>query len=141
MTHPIYSCLWFDNQGKEAAEFYCSVFKNSKMVSSNPMVTIFELNNTKFMALNGGPQFHFNEAVSFVVDCESQEDIDYYWEKLTADGGAESMCGWLKDKYGVSWQVVPTILGKLMSDPEKAGRVMPVFMQMKKFDIQKLLDA
>ena len=92
MTHPIYPCLWFDGQAKAAAEFYCSVFKNSKILADNPLVVTFELNGTKFMGLNGGPQFKFNEAVSFVVNCDTQEEIDYYWEKLTT-GGQESMCG------------------------------------------------
>jgi predicted 3-demethylubiquinone-9 3-methyltransferase (glyoxalase superfamily) len=105
-----------------------------------PMVVNFELNGKKFMGLNGGPMFKFNEAVSFVVDCETQEEIDYYWSKLT-EGGQESQCGWLKDKFGVSWQIVPTILGKLMSDPIKSPRVVAAFMQMKKFDIEKLVNA
>jgi predicted 3-demethylubiquinone-9 3-methyltransferase (glyoxalase superfamily) len=140
MTNQIYPCLWFDGQASEAAQFYCSVFKNSKIASQNPMVVIFELNDTKFMALNGGPHFKFNEAVSFVIDCENQEEIDYYWEKLTA-GGSESQCGWLKDKYGVSWQVVPKVLGKLMSDSARAPRVVQAFMKMKKFDIKALEEA
>lgn len=140
MQKQIYSCLWFNGQAKDAAEFYCSVFRNSKINSVNPLVVMFELNDTKFMALNGGPHFQFNEAVSFVVDCETQEEIDHYWNKLT-EGGQESMCGWLKDKFGVSWQIVPTILGKLMSDPEKSGRVVQAFMKMKKFDIATLVNA
>jgi predicted 3-demethylubiquinone-9 3-methyltransferase (glyoxalase superfamily) len=141
MTNQIYPCLWFDGQAKEAATFYCSVFKNSKITVDTPMVVNFELDGKKFMGLNGGPRFKFNEALSFVVDCETQEEIDHYWDKLTADGGEESMCGWLKDKFGLSWQIVPTILGQLMSDPEKAPRVMQAFMQMKKFDIEKLKQA
>ncbi|MEO5570619.1 MAG: VOC family protein [Bacteroidia bacterium] len=140
MTNQIYPCLWFDGTAKAAAEFYCSVFKNSKITSENPMVVIWELNGKKFMGLNGGPMFKPNEAVSFVIDCETQEEIDYYWNKLTEDG-AESQCGWLKDKFGVSWQIVPTVLAKLMSDPEKSGRVMQAFMKMKKFDIGKLMEA
>ena len=142
----MYPCLWFDGQAKEAADFYCSVFsaapggKDSAIKSENPMVVIFELKGNKFMALNGGPMFKFNEAVSFVVDCETQEEIDYYWSKLT-EGGEESMCGWLKDKFGMSWQIVPTILGSLMSDSERAPRVMQAFMQMKKFEIEKLMQA
>ncbi|MBF9253167.1 VOC family protein [Pontibacter sp. 172403-2] len=140
MIKPIYPCLWFDGQAREAAEFYCSVFKNSKIMADNPMVVTFELNGTKFMALNGGPHFKFNEAVSFVVDCETQDEIDYYWSKLT-EGGQESRCGWLKDKYGVSWQIVPTALGQLLSDPARAERVTKAFMQMKKFDIEKLKQA
>lgn len=132
--------MWFDDKAKEAADYYCSVFKESKIISENPMVVIFELNGTKFMALNGGPIFKFNEAVSFVINCDTQEDIDYYWEKLT-DGGKESMCGWLVDRFGVSWQVVPTMLGELMSDPKKAGRVTKAFMDMKKLDIEVLRNA
>lgn len=105
------------------------------------MVVAFELDGKKFMGLNGGPQFKFSEAVSFVIDCETQEEIDYYWEKLTADGGSEGSCGWLKDKYGVSWQVVPAVLPKLLSNPEKAQRVMEAYMKMKKFDIKTLENA
>jgi predicted 3-demethylubiquinone-9 3-methyltransferase (glyoxalase superfamily) len=278
MKNQIYPCLWFDGNAKEAAEFYCSIFKNSKLIVDTPMVVNFELGGKKFMGLNGGPMYKFtpaislfvlfetiseandawsnlidggkalmpidkypwserygwvqdkfgltwqvsvvnkegdpqkitpsmlftnnqfgkaeeavrfytsvfqnssvdplihypdenanagkvmysefnlnhydliamdgpgdhaytfNEAVSFVVDCETQEEIDYYWNKLT-EGGAESRCGWLKDKFGVSWQIVPTILGKLMTDPEKAPRVMQAFMLMKKFDIAALMNA
>ncbi|HUQ96786.1 MAG TPA: VOC family protein, partial [Chitinophagaceae bacterium] len=124
----------------EAAQFYCSVFKNSKIMADTPMVVTFELNGRKFMGLNGGPHFKFNEAVSFVVECETQDEIDYYWEKLT-QGGQENACGWLKDKYGVSWQIAPVILGKLMTDPEKAPRVFKAFQNMKKFDIETLLKA
>ncbi|HTN18778.1 MAG TPA: VOC family protein [Chitinophagaceae bacterium] len=141
MSNTIYPCLWFDGKAKEAAEFYCSIFKNSRITEENPMVVRFELDGVQFMGLNGGPQFSFTEAVSYVVECKDQQEIDYFWEKLTADGGQESMCGWLKDKYGFSWQIVPEILGKLMSDPEKSPRVVQAFMKMKKFDIQTLLDA
>ncbi|HET7819150.1 MAG TPA: VOC family protein [Bacteroidia bacterium] len=140
MNSTIYPCLWFDGKAQEAAKFYCSVFKNSKITIDTPMVVNFELNGKKFMGLNGGPNFKFNEAISFVIDCETQEEIDYYWSKLS-EGGSEQQCGWLKDKYGVSWQVVPTILGKLMSNPEKSGRVIQAFMKMKKFDIEKLMNA
>ncbi|HEX3079543.1 MAG TPA: VOC family protein [Puia sp.] len=140
MTNQIYPCLWFDGQAEAAATFYCSVFKNSKILSESPMVVIFELNGAKFMGLNGGPLFKFNEAVSFVVNCSTQDEIDYYWSKLTA-GGEESMCGWLKDKFGVSWQIVPTILGELLSDPAKAERVTNAFMKMRKFDIEALKNA
>lgn len=140
MTNEIYPCLWFDGQAKEAADFYCSIFKNSGITSDSPMVVNFELNGNHFMGLNGGPMFKFTEAISIVVECESQEEIDYYWEKLT-DGGQESQCGWLKDKFGVSWQIVPAILKDLMSDPEKSERVIKAFMQMKKFDIKKLENA
>ena len=140
MTEPIYPCLWFDGQAQEAANFYCTVFKNSKITADNKMVVMFELNGKKFMALNGGPQFKFNEAVSFVVNCETQEEIDDYWNKLTKEG-SEGQCGWLKDKYGVSWQIVPSVLPQLMSDSVRAGRVMQAFLKMKKFDIEKLKQA
>jgi len=141
MTNQIYPCLWFDNQAQDAAKFYCSVFKNSKITADNQMVVAFEMNGKKFIGLNAGPQFQFNEAISFVVDCETQEEIDYYWNKLTADGGNEGSCGWLKDKFGVSWQIVPTVLPKLLSDPGKAQKVMQAYMQMKKFDIKTLENA
>lgn len=141
MTNPIRVCLWFDGQAKAAAEFYCSVFKNSKITQATPMVVSFEINGNQFMGLNGGPQFKFNEAISFVVSCETQEEIDYHWESLIADGGNESMCGWLKDKFGVSWQIVPVNLGKLMSDPERGARAMQALLKMKKLDLKKLTEA
>lgn len=140
MINPIFPCLWFDNNGKEAANYYCSIFKNSKIISENPFVTVFEINGSRFMTLNGGKDFKFSPANSYVITCETQEEIDYLWEKL-GENGTIRQCGWLDDKYGVSWQIVPSILGKLMSDPEKAPKVMYAFMQMTKFDIQKLLDA
>src|SRR5213083_1331939 len=144
--------LWFDNQAEEAANFYTSVFKDPKVgkvsrygdagpgPKGSVMVAEFELNGQEFVALNGGPQFKFTEAVSFVINCETQEEVDYFWEKLTADGGAESQCGWLRDKYGLSWQVDPTILFELMKDKdaEKAQRVMKAMLQMKKIDIPTL---
>jgi len=139
MTREIYPCLWFNTEAAQAAEYYCSIFENSKILSSNPMVTMFELNGKTFMALNGGPNFKFNEAVSFVVNCKDQQQIDHYWDSLTANGGMESMCGWCKDKYGVSWQIVPEILGALMSDKEKGPKVMQAFLKMKKFDIDALI--
>ena len=146
--------LWFDNNGEEAANFYVSIFKNSKVLNISrygdagpgPKGTVltvaFELDGQKFTALNGGPQFKFTEAVSFVVNCETQQEIDYFWEKLSA-GGAESQCGWLKDKYGLSWQVVPTILGELMSekDPERSNRVMQEILKMQKLEIEPLKRA
>jgi len=141
MENQIYPCLWFDGQAQEAAQFYCSIFTNSKIITDNQMVVTFELNGKKFMSLNGGPEFKFNEAVSFVVDCETQEDIDHYWSKLTSDGGSEGRCGWLTDKFGVSWQIVPTILPKLLSDPNKAENVMEAYSKMKKFDIKALENA
>lgn len=141
MSNQIYPCLWFDGQAQEAAKFYCSIFKNAKITADNQMVVTFELNGKKFMGLNGGPQFKFNEAISFVVDCETQEEIDHYWSKLTAGGGSEGNCGWLKDKFGVSWQIVPTILPKLLSNPEKTTSVLNAYMKMKKFDIKALENA
>jgi len=147
--------LWFDNQAEEAANSYVSIFKNSKVVSvtrygeagpgpkGTVMVVEFQIDGQKFVALNGGPLFKFTEAISFVVNCETQEEVDYFWEKLTADGGAESMCGWLKDKYGLSWQVVPTAAIELLKDKdaEKSQRVMKAMLQMKKIDIQALKQA
>lgn len=141
MTNKIYTCLWFDGQAQVAANFYCSIFKNSKITSDNPMVVNFELDGKKFMGLNGGSHFKFNESISFVVDCETQEEIDYYWSNLIAEGGEEGNCGWLKDKFGISWQIVPTILPRLLSDPIKSQRVIAAFMKMKKFDIQTLENA
>ena len=140
MTNQIYPCLWFDGQAKEAAEFYCSIFKNSKITIDTPMVAMFELNGATYMGLNGGPHFKFNEAVSLVVNCDTQEEIDNYWTKLTA-GGQESNCGWLKDKFGLSWQIVPTILSKLMTDPERSQRIMEAFMKMKKIYIETLVNV
>ncbi|MFT3910754.1 MAG: VOC family protein [Ferruginibacter sp.] len=140
MLNQMYPCLWFDGQAKAAAEYYCSIFKDSKITSENPIVVTFELNGHKFMALNGGPKYKFTPATSFVIECETQEEIDYHWEKLGKDGRYDQ-CGWLDDKFGVSWQVVPKILHKLMADPNKAPRVVEAFMKMSKFDIQTLLDA
>lgn len=134
--------LWFDNNALEAAQFYCSVFKDSKMIDENPMVCTFELNGQQFMALNGGPQYKFNEAVSFFVSVETQEELDYFWEKLSANLASEQ-CGWLKDKFGLSWQIVPTVLGELMGDPdrEKANRVLQAMLKMKKLEIEGLKKA
>ena len=147
--------LWFDNQAEEAARFYTSIFKNSKILQvsrygdagpgpkGSVMVVSFQLAGQEFTALNGGPLFKFSEAVSLVVSCDNQKEIDEYWSQLSGDGGQESMCGWLKDKFGFSWQIVPTELGKLMSDkdPKKANRVMQALLQMKKLDIAKLKAA
>ena len=140
MKSQIYPCLWFDGQAQAAAKFYCSIFKNSKITADNQMVVTFELNGKKFMGLNGGPQYKFSPAVSFVIDCETQEDIDYYWEKL-GQGGTYNQCGWLDDKFGVSWQIVPTILPDLLSNPDRAQNVIAVYMKMKKFDIKTLENA
>ena len=141
MAKPLVTCLLFDGQAEAAAKFYCTVFKNSKITQVTPMVVTFELNGSKFMGLNGGPKLKFDEAISFMVSCDTQDEIDYYWETFTKDGGAESMCGWVKDKFGVSWQIVPTRIAELLSEPEKAKRVMDVVMQMKKLDIAKIENA
>jgi len=140
--------LWFDTQAEEAAQFYTSIFKNSKILEvSRPqgsvMVVRFQIAGQDVTALNGGPRFKFSEAFSFVVSCENQQEIDEYWSKLTAGGGQESMCGWLKDKFGFSWQIVPKNLGSLMGqkDPKRANRVMEALLQMKKLDIAKLTAA
>jgi predicted 3-demethylubiquinone-9 3-methyltransferase (glyoxalase superfamily) len=148
--------LWFDKQAEEAAKFYVSIFPNSKMGKVNHygkegfefhgmpegavMTVEFQIQGQDFLALNGGPVFKFNEAISFIIDCETQEEVDMYWNKLTADGGEESVCGWLKDKYGLSWQVTPKILTELMNDPDKAkaGRVMNAMLKMKKIIIADL---
>lgn len=138
MRNEIFPCLWFDGQAQEAAKFYCSIFKNSEITADNQMVVNFTLNGKKFMGLNGGPNFKFNEAVSLVVNCDTQAEIDHYWDSLTADGGQEGNCGWLKDKFGVSWQIVPTALPRLMSNPKKAKKVTEAFLKMKKYDIETL---
>ena len=141
MAKPLVTCLLFDGQAEAAANFYCSVFKNSKITQVTPMVVTFELNGSKFMGLNGGPKLQFDEAISFMVSCDTQEEIDYYWETFTKDGGAESMCGWVKDKFGVSWQIVPSNISELLSNPERAARVMEVVMQMKKLNIERMENA
>jgi len=140
MKNPIYPCLWFDGKAMEAAEFYCSVFPGSAILSASPVAVQFTLNGNRFMGLNGGPMYQITEGVSFVVECETQEEIDYFWDKLT-EGGEESMCGWLKDKYGVSWQIIPSILEELMNDPARGPRVIEAFLKMRKFDIATLLQA
>lgn len=137
MVKPSYPCLWFDGQAQEAAAFYCSIFEQACIVTSNPMVVIFELNGVRYMGLNGGPHFKFNESISFVVECDTQEEIDHYWYRL-CEGGQEGSCGWLKDKYGVSWQIVPSILSSLVADPTKSAKVMATFNQTRKFQIEQL---
>ncbi|PVX44593.1 putative 3-demethylubiquinone-9 3-methyltransferase (glyoxalase superfamily) [Flavobacterium sp. 103] len=140
MANQIYPCLWFDGQAKAAAAHYCYIFKNSKITFENSFVVNFELNGTKFMALDGGPMYKLSPANSYVIECETQEEIDHYWDKL-GEGGIYNKCGWLDDKFGVTWQIVPRILSELMADPEKAPKVMQAFMQMTKFNVQGLLDA
>lgn len=144
--------LWFDKEAKEAAEFYTSIFEDSRIINvttihDTPSGTVdtvsFELLGQEFMAISAGPLFTFNESISFMVKCETQEEIDYYWEKLTADGGQEGQCGWLKDKYGLSWQVVPAAMDEMMDekDPEALARVTQAFLKMTKFDIAALQRA
>jgi predicted 3-demethylubiquinone-9 3-methyltransferase (glyoxalase superfamily) len=153
-------CLWFDDQAEKAAEFYTAIFRNARIVSitrygeaghevhgkpaGTVMTVAFELEGQAFTALNGGPVFTFNEAISFQVHCETQEEVDYYWEKLSESGDAQAQqCGWLKDKYGVSWQIVPAVLIEMIKDPnaEKSQRVMEAMLQMKKLDIETLKQA
>jgi len=140
--------LWFDTQAEEAMNFYASVFKRSKVLSVNRaqgkvMSVEFELEGQKFMALNAGPMYKFTEAVSFFVACETQAEIDGLWDALTAEGGSPSRCGWLKDKFGLSWQIIPTALGRMLNDadPGRAGRVMNAMLQMNKLDIGQLQHA
>jgi predicted 3-demethylubiquinone-9 3-methyltransferase (glyoxalase superfamily) len=156
----IIPCLWFDDKAEEAATFYASIFKNSKIgdvtrygkegyeihrrEAGSVLTVDFEIEGQKFVALNGGPVFKFNEAISFQVLCETQKEIDYYWEKLSEGGDKQAQqCGWLKDKYGVSWQIVPIVLGKMLQDKEtkKSDRVMKALLQMRKLDIMALMRA
>ncbi len=147
--------LWFDTQAEDAAKFYCSVFKDSRIIevsryaegmpqpAGTVMAVNFELDGQEFVALNGGPEFKLDEAFSLVVNCETQDEVDYYWDKLTAAGGEESMCGWLKDKFGLSWQITPTAIYETVAGPDKAGaqRAAEAMMQMRKLDINKLREA
>jgi len=149
MPNSITPCLWFDTEAEEAAKFYCSVFKNSRFTlvshysdagprpKGSVMMVAFELDGRPFTALNGGPQYKFTEAISLQITCDSQEEVDHYWDRLTADGGSENVCGWLKDKYGLSWQVAPRNLIEYMTgrDLEKAKRVAEAMFKMKKIDI------
>jgi predicted 3-demethylubiquinone-9 3-methyltransferase (glyoxalase superfamily) len=160
VTQKITPCLWFDDQAQEAAEFYTAIFRNSRIgtiarygeaghdVHGKPAGTVltvaFELDGQTFTALNGGPMFKFNEAISFQVNCETQEEVDHYWDRLSKGGDEKAQqCGWLKDKYGVSWQIVPRVLPGLISDPDpkKSGRVMEAMLRMKKIDIDQLKRA
>lgn len=148
-------CLWFDNNAEEAVNFYTSVFKHTKIhkivrygdagpgPKGSVMTVSFQIEGQDFLALNGGPQFKFNEAISMIVNCEDQKEVDELWAKLTQNGGQESMCGWLKDKYGLSWQITPTVLMEMMQDrdAEKAKRVMEAMLRMKKIEIDRLEDA
>ena len=151
---PITPFLWFDTQAEQAAKLYCSIFKNSKILTTtrygeagpgpkgSVMTVVFQLEGREFIALNGGPQYKFTEAISFVVNCKSQQEVDNYWKKLS-EGGEEGPCGWLKDKYGLSWQITPTVLGEMLGDrdPKKAKRVMEAMLKMKKIDIAGLEQA
>ena len=159
VTNPIVPCLWFADEGEEAAKFYTGIFKNSRInavtrygtagqeihgrLPGSVMTVEFELEGQKFMALNAGPVFTFNEAISFFVGVDTQAEIDDLWDKLIAGGGSPSRCGWLKDKYGLSWQIVPNALGEMLSDkdPEKSGRCMNAMLQMAKLDVAKLRAA
>ena len=159
MSQKITACLWYDGNAQEAAEFYASVFKDSEIgmtakydeasskASGQPegsaMVVEFEIAGQKFVGLNGGPYFKFSEAISLMIDCKDQAEVDYFWSRLTADGGEESQCGWLKDKFGLSWQVVPSVMPSLVTgpDPEGAKRAMAAMMTMKKIDIRTIQDA
>jgi predicted 3-demethylubiquinone-9 3-methyltransferase (glyoxalase superfamily) len=155
MTQKITPFLWFDNQAEEAANFYCSIFKDSKItnisryteVGPGPagtvMVVAFTLNGQEFAGINGGPIFKFTEAISFQIDCADQAEVDFYWDKLLEGGGEPSQCAWLKDKYGLSWQVVPKRLMELLGDPdlEKSNRVMQAMLQMSKIEVAKLEEA
>jgi predicted 3-demethylubiquinone-9 3-methyltransferase (glyoxalase superfamily) len=134
--------LWFDGKAEEAARFYTSIFTNSKVESITPMSATFQLDGLEFIALNGGPHFTFTEAISFFVRCETQEEIDYFWEELSA-GGEKGRCGWLKDKFGVSWQIVPPVLGEMLNDEDdkKSQRVMQAMLKMGKLDIKALKQA
>lgn len=144
--------LWFDKEANEAARFYTSVFKDSRIKNTATLqdtpsgavdIVTFELFEQEFMAISAGPLFKFNESISFMVKCDTQEEIDYYWDNLTRDGGQEIECGWLKDKYGLSWQIVPAILDDMMqsTDPERLSRITQAFLKMKKFDIVALQKA
>jgi predicted 3-demethylubiquinone-9 3-methyltransferase (glyoxalase superfamily) len=151
----ITNCLWFDGQAEEAANFYVAIFKNSKTTAvsrygeagpgpkGSVMTVAFELDGQSFVGLNGGPTFKFTEAISMIVNCETQADVDFYWEKLSADGGKPGQCGWLKDKFGVSWQIVPTALIEMVTgkEPEKSQRMMRALMKMTKLDIAALKKA
>ena len=132
--------LWFDGKLEEVVKFYTTVFSNARVENLSPMSASFVIEGQEFMALNGGPQFKFNEAVSFFIRCETQDEVDYFWHKLTDDGGAESRCGWLKDRFGLSWQVIPNALGQYLGDRDraKADRVMQAMLKMKKIDIATL---
>jgi predicted 3-demethylubiquinone-9 3-methyltransferase (glyoxalase superfamily) len=153
-TQKLVPNLWFDTEAEQAAEYYCSIFKNSKITGkthypdgadkAGMVLTVeWELEGQRFVGINGGPQFKFDEAVSFEITCADQDEVDYYWEKLTADGGAESMCGWVKDRFGLSWQVVPEGMVELFddADPQRAARAFQAMMDMKKLDLAALREA
>lgn len=141
--HKISPCLWFDGNGRKAAEYYCSLFSNSKILSDSGMVVEFELEGIKFTALNGGPNFKFTEAISFMIYCKDQEEVDHFWDHFVNDGGSESMCGWCKDKFGLSWQVIPVRLMEIMKsgDQEKSKKAFDAMLKMKKLVISDLEDA
>jgi predicted 3-demethylubiquinone-9 3-methyltransferase (glyoxalase superfamily) len=134
-------CLWFDNNAQEAVKYYTSVFKKSKIIELHPVMSTFEIEGQRLMALNGGPAFQFTEAISLYLSCKNQAEVDYYWQTLTADGGSGGQCGWLKDRFGLSWQIVPEALGELMSDPQKAEKVMAALLKMNKIIMEDLKKA
>jgi predicted 3-demethylubiquinone-9 3-methyltransferase (glyoxalase superfamily) len=155
MTQKITPNLWFDTEAEEAAEYYVSVFRDGRILNKSHytegapreagmvMTVEWEVNGMRFTGINGGPEFKFNESVSFLISCDDQDEVDYYWETLTADGGEEGQCGWLKDRFGVSWQVVPKGIGEVFGggDPERARRAMQAMLQMKKLDLEGLRAA
>jgi predicted 3-demethylubiquinone-9 3-methyltransferase (glyoxalase superfamily) len=140
MTNPIFPCLWFEDNAKEAVDYYCSVFPNSTITAENTYVINCMLNGAKFMFLKGNPNRNFNDSASFVITCENQKEIDYYWQKLT-DEGQEKMCGWCTDKFGVSWQIVPYNIGELLFSPTNGQNAVQAMLQMKKIDVERLLNA
>lgn len=144
MKNKVTPFLWFDlGKAEEAANYYITIFKNSKIIDSNPMMTSFSIDGLEFIALNGGPEYKFNEAFSLFVNCEDQQEVDLYWSKLINDGGKEGNCGWCKDKYGLSWQIIPKQLGELLGDPdqEKSKKVMDAMLKMNKIIVSDLQSA
>lgn len=140
MSKSPHTCLWFESQALEAAEFYCSLFSGAQIIQQNGFMVLIDLNGQRYMLMNGGPRYQLSHAVSLVVECESQAEIDRYWNALVKDG-QEGHCGWLTDRFGLSWQVIPSVLSKLFSDPEKGQRVQAAFGQMKKIDLEILLNT
>ncbi|WP_305982902.1 VOC family protein [Roseivirga thermotolerans] len=132
-----YTCLWYNNEAQQAAEFYCSLFEHSEHLGGNGFMALFRLNGQQYMAMNGGPTYHLNPAVSLVVECANQQEIDHYWATLS-EGGNPGRCGWLTDKFGLSWQIIPSVLGRLMTNPKTAPRTQKALMRMTKIEIDDL---